>query len=66
MKFAKKEKDVYQQEIQFTREEMEIIDKLLEEADELQIKNGNRLYTDEEVWGPVLGEIYYKQLSNKI
>lgn len=52
--------------MKFSEEEMEIIDKLLEEADEIQRQNGNRLYTDEEVWGPILGEIYYKELSNKI
>ena len=62
MKFTKKEKDINEQEIQFTREEMEIIDKLLEESDEEQRRNGNKLYSHAEVWGQILGEENYRLL----
>lgn len=62
MKFTKKEKDINEQEIQFTREEMEIIDKLLEESDEEQRRNGNKLYSHAEVWGEILGEENYRLL----
>lgn len=36
--------------MQFTDEERKIIDRLLEESDEEQRKNGNKLYSHEEVW----------------
>lgn len=49
-------------EIIFTKKERESIDKLLEEGEELQRQNENRLYTDEEVWKPILGEKYYNEL----
>jgi len=39
----------------FTKEEREIIDRLLAKSDEEQ-----RLYSHDEVWGPILGEEYYK------
>ena len=48
--------------MQFTEKEIERIDKLLEESDEEQRKNGNKLYTHEEVLGSILGEKYYKSL----
>ena len=47
-------------EIIFTKEEKERIDKLLKESDEEQRKNGNKLYSHDEVWGQLLGEKYYK------
>lgn len=34
----------------FTDEERKIIDRLLEESDEMQRNNGNKLYSHEEVW----------------
>jgi|GEM_PF-7068000 hypothetical protein len=46
----------------FTKEEEERIDRLLAEADEEQKRNGNKYYTDEEVWKPILGEKLYNQL----
>ena len=47
-------------EIIFTKEEKERIDRLLAESDEEQERNGNKLYSHDEVWGPILGEYYYK------
>lgn len=47
-------------EIIFTKKERERIDKLLEESDEEQRQNGNKLYSHDEVWGELLGEEYYK------
>lgn len=52
--------------MQFTKKERERIDSLLEEGREIQRQNGNRLYTDEEVWGEILGEYYYKEIPYKI
>lgn len=49
-------------EIIFTEEEKERINYLLEEGEEIQRQNGNKLYTDEEVWKPILGEKYYNEL----
>ncbi len=49
-------------EIIFTKKERERIDQLLKEGEEIQRQNGNRLYTDEEVWKPILGEKYYNEL----
>lgn len=49
-------------EIIFTYEEKQRINRLLEEGEEIQRQNGNRLYTDEEVWKPILGEEYYNEL----
>ena len=46
----------------FTKKEEERIDRLLAEADEEQKRNGNKYYTDEEVWKPILGEKLYNQL----
>ena len=46
--------------MQFTAEEREIIDKLLEESDEEQRKNGNKLYSHEEVWRSILGREKYE------
>ena len=46
----------------FTYEEKQRINRLLEEGEEIQRQNGNRLYTDEEVWKPILGEEYYNEL----
>lgn len=46
----------------FTKEEEERIDRLLAEADEEQKRNGNKYYTDEEVWKPILGKKLYNQL----
>ena len=46
----------------FTKEEEEIIDRLLAESDEEQRRNGNKLYSHDEVWGKILGEEYYKSL----
>ena len=51
-----------QEPIDFTEEEIERIDRLLAESDEEQMKNGNKLYTHDEVWGEILGEKYYKTL----
>ena len=51
-----------QEPISFTKEEIERIDRLLEESDEEQRQNGNKLYTHDEVWGEILGEEYYKSL----
>lgn len=48
--------------MKFTKQERERIDKLLEEVDEEQRKNGNKLYTHAEVWGEILGEENYKLL----
>ena len=28
----------------------------------MQRQNGNRLYTDEEIWKPILGEEFYNEL----
>ena len=47
-------------EIIFTKEERERIDRLLAESDEEQRKNGDKLYSHDEVWGQLLGEKYYK------
>lgn len=47
-------------EIIFTKEEEKRIDRLLEESDEEQRRNGNKLYSHDEVWGRLLGEKYYK------
>ena len=47
--------------MKFTAEERRIIDRLLEEGEEMQRQNGNRLYTEEEVWGAILEE-HYKYL----
>ena len=47
-------------EVIFTKEERERIDRLLAESDEEQRKNGNKLYSHDEVWGQLLGEKYYK------
>lgn len=49
-------------EIIFTKEEKQRINRLLEEGEEMQRQNGNKLYTDEEVWKPILGEEYYNEL----
>ena len=49
-------------EIIFTKEEKERINSLLEEGEEIQRQNGNRLYTDEEIWKPILGEDFYNEL----
>ena len=49
-------------EIIFTKEEKQRINRLLEEGEEMQRQNGNRLYTDEEIWKPILGEEYYNEL----
>ena len=49
-------------EIIFTDEEKQRINRLLEEGEEMQRQNENRLYTDEEVWKPILGEEYYNKL----
>jgi len=49
-------------EIIFTKEERERIDRLLAEVDEEQEKNGNKLYSHAEVWGELLGEENYKLL----
>lgn len=49
--------------MQFTDEERRIIDKLLEEGEEMQRQNGNKRYTLEEVWGELL-EIYHRDLQN--
>jgi len=46
--------------MQFTKKEKERIDRLLEEAEEMQRQTGNKLYSHEEVWGPILGEDYFK------
>ena len=49
--------------MKFTTEERKRIDKLLAEAEEEEQKrNGNRYYTDEEVWKPILGEKIYNEL----
>ena len=44
----------------FTKEEEDRIDRLLAEVDEEQKRNGNKLYSHDEVWGQLLGEKYYK------
>ncbi len=49
--------------MQFTDEEMKIIDRLLEEGEEMQRQNGNKRYTLEETWGELL-EHHYKVLQN--
>lgn len=49
--------------MQFTDEERKIIDKLLEEGEEMQRQCGNKRYTLEEVWGELM-EIYHKDLQN--
>jgi len=36
--------------MKFTDEERKIIDTLLEEGEEMQRQNGNRRYTEEELW----------------
>jgi len=50
--------------MQFTDEEMKIIDRLLEEGEEMQRQNGDKTYTLEEMWGAVL-EHHYKVIQNK-
>lgn len=45
--------------IKFTPEERKIIDRLLEESDEIQRRNGNRTYTIEE-----MKELYKKSKEN--
>ena len=47
-------------EIMFTKEEKQRINRLLEEGEEMQRQNGNKLYSHDEVWGKLLGEKYYK------
>ena len=49
-------------EVIFTKEEKQKINRLLEEGEEIQRQNGNRLYTDEEMWKPILGEEFYNKL----
>ena len=49
-------------EIIFTDEEKQRIDRLLEESDEEQRKNGNKLYSHDEVWSKILGEENYRKL----
>ena len=49
-------------EVFFTKEEKQKINRLLEEGEEIQRQNGNRLYTDEEMWKPILGEEFYNEL----
>jgi len=49
-------------EVFFTKEEKQKIKCLLEEGEEIQRQNGNRLYTDEEMWKPILGEEFYNKL----
>ena len=49
-------------EIIFTKEEKQRINRLLEEGEEMQRQNGNKLYTDEEIWKPILGEENYRKL----
>lgn len=49
-------------EIIFTKEEEERIDRLLAESDEEQERNGNKLYSHDEVWSKILGKENYKKL----
>ena len=49
-------------EVFFTKKEKQKINRLLEEGEEKQRQNGNRLYTDEEMWKPILGEEFYNEL----
>ena len=49
-------------EVFFTKEEKQKINRLLEEGEEIQRQNGNKLYTDEEMWKPILGEEFYNEL----
>lgn len=49
-------------EVFFTKEEKQKIKCLLEEGEEIQRQNGNRLFTDEEMWKPILGEEFYNEL----
>jgi hypothetical protein len=51
--------------MQFTAEERKIIDRLLEESDEMQRQNDNRLYTEEEVWGALM-EVHNRIVQNKL
>ena len=53
---------VKENEIIFTDEEKQRINRLLEEGEAMQRQNGNRLYTDEEIWKPILGEEFYNEL----
>ena len=41
-------------DVTFTKEEREYIDKLVEEADEMQKQPGSRYYTMDEIWGELL------------
>lgn len=47
-------------EVFFTKEERLRIDRLLAESDEEQRRNGNKLYSHDEVWESILGKDYYK------
>lgn len=47
----------------FTDKERARIDRLLEESEEMQRQNGNRLYTQEEVWGAIM-EVHNRNLQN--
>ena len=52
-----------QEPISFTKEERARIDRLLEEGEEEQKRNGNKTYTLEEVMGEIM-EQYYKDVQN--
>jgi len=49
--------------MKFTDEERKIIDRLLEEGEEMQRQNGNKTYTHEEVW-KTLREVHNRNLQN--
>lgn len=49
----------------FTDEERKIIDRLLEESDELQKQEGSKYYTSKEIWG-ALKEQYHKDIQSNI
>lgn len=49
--------------MKFTAEERRIIDRLLEEGEEMQRQPGSRYYTHEEVW-KTLREVHNRNLQN--
>jgi hypothetical protein len=49
--------------MQFTAEERKIIDRLLEESDEMQRQPGSKYYTTEEVWETLM-EVHNRNLQN--
>jgi len=51
--------------MQFTEQEKEKIDRLLQESDEMQKREGSRYYTTQEILGAIW-EQYHRDIQNSI